>query len=237
MNIAIILASGSGTRVQSQNIPKQFVEIANKPIFIHTIEKFLVNGNISKIVLTVNDGWIDFAKNAINKFLVKDKDKIDVILGGSSRNNSLKNGFKYLKSINTKDDDIIVTHDSVRMFISNKIIDNNIECCKKFNCIIDTCVKATDTIVESIDQLSINNIPNRDNYFYGQTPQTCSFYLLNKIYNNDSYDENVFNSCDLCKLAELNNLPIKITEGDYFNFKITTDFDLIIARKTLEENE
>lgn len=237
MNIAIILASGSGTRLKSSKIPKQFIEIKGKPILIHTLETFLSNKNIEKIIIVCKSDWVRRCKEYIIKHFFNEKDNIYIVKGGESRNQSILNGLNFIKKeIKPNKNDIIITHDSVRMFVNNRIIDENISESKKSNNVINTCVKSIDTLVVSKGNKIVNSIPNRDLYYNGQTPQTAKFNIIEKIYSN-KFSKNIFNNTDLCKLAEILNIPIKIVDGDYYNIKITTDFDLFIANLLEVSNE
>ncbi len=232
MNYAIILGAGSGTRVKSSKVPKQFIELNDKPIFIHTIEKFIMNQYIDTIIFVCKDDWIDYANASVNKHLHEFKNNIFIIAGGDSRNGSIFNGLKFLsENFKMNKGDIIFTHDSVRIFVSDKIINENFKKAKN-GFVVDTCVKATDTLVCSKSGINVDSIPERSSYWNGQTPQTLNYDLLNKIYQNE-YDERIFKTTDLCKLAELSNIKIIIAEGDYFNIKITTDFDLKLAKQIL----
>lgn len=226
MNIAIIVAGGSGTRMTTSKVPKQFLKLKDKQIIIHTVEKFYFNDKVDKIIIACHNEWIDHLKQLIINY--KYQDKVYICSAGSSRNETVLCGLNYgLKNDLIKKGDIILTHDAVRMFISSEIINKNIEECNEQFC-INTVMPATDTIVISKEFPIIDSIPNRDFLFHGQTPQTFSANTLINIYKNQlNYDN--FNSTDVCKLAELNNYKIKMVIGDKENFKITTEFDLKIA--------
>ena len=231
MNIAIILASGSGSRIKQSKIPKQFIEISNKPIVIHTMERFLSNKNIDKIIVSCHPEWIDY----LSKY-VKDNypaGSINIIKGGKQRNNSIANAIKFIHDNNIAcDDDVILTHDAVRMFVSERIINENIDVCKQYGA-VDTVIKTIDTIVLSNDGKNIDSIPERDNLYNGQTPQTFKLKILKDLYLNNE----IRNTTDACKLLlEKHNTIIKMVLGEYENFKITTDFDLDYARHIVIKN-
>lgn len=230
MNIAIILASGSGTRVRNSRIPKQFIEINDKPIVLHTLEKFINNQNIDQIIIVCNYDWINYLKQIMEK-LFKKANNYHIICGGLTRNDSIKKGLDYInKNLPSKKDDIILTHDAARIFVSTKIINENIEYAKKYG-VVDTVVATTDTIVCSSDGKKIDTIPNR-NYLYNcQTPQTFKLEILNKIYEQIYGD-----TSDACSLAVESGYYVHLLIGEYTNIKITTDFDLAIAEFLLKKN-
>ncbi len=236
MNVAILLAGGTGSRIKSSKIPKQFIEINNKPIFIYTLETFINNKNVNKIILCCNVDWISKASEYIKKYFPEKLDFIYVIEGGISRNHSILNAVKYInKNLNLKYDDIILTHDIVRMFINDEIINNNINSSILSNSIINTCIKSVDSLTITYNNIDVSGIPNRDHYLNSQTPQSGKYELIKKIYNH-KFSDDTFKNTDLCKLAFILNIPIKITQGSYSNIKITNDFDLELAKFIVQNN-
>lgn len=236
INIAVILAGGTGSRVESSSIPKQFIEINGAPIFWHTSEKFLINPRIDYVVISCHDEWISYAQNIIKNSNFQGK--IFICSGGECRNKSILHALNFIES-NWKNqldkNSVIVTHDAVRMFIDSKIIDENINLCKKFN-VVNTVIPSTDTIAISKDKKTIFDIPERSQYYQGQTPQSANWEKIKNIYKNQKNNE-FFNRCDLCKLAVLNKDDVGLVLGSYSNFKITTDFDLKIAKILVEKND
>lgn len=229
MNYAIILASGTGTRVKSSKIPKQFIEINNKPIVAHTIDKFLLNKNIDEVIVVCHPEWNSYLTNYLKSF----NKKAYVVDGGETRNISILNGLNFLiNEIKAKDNDIVLTHDAVRMFITDRIINENIEMAKKYGA-ADTVVPSTDTIIESTDKQFIASIPNRDNLYNGQTPQSFQLGIIYKAYKDNNAD-----TSDACRLVlENTNTKVSLVIGDYENFKITTDFDLEFAKSVVKKND
>ena len=126
MLFAVILAGGTGSRMGSTDMPKQFLEIKGKPILNHTIEKFLPNPKFDKIIILSPKAWIGHTKEIIRKFTGM-SDRIAVIEGGATRNETIMNAIDYIDKKYTLDDEtIIVTHDSVRPFVTHRIIEENI---------------------------------------------------------------------------------------------------------------
>ncbi len=226
MNYAIILGGGSGTRLKSSKIPKQFIKIQGKEIFLRTLQKFFDNKNIDKIILACNKEWLEHAKDLVSASF--DGNKIDVIPGGSSRAGSIKKSFEYIcENFDVKNTDNILTHDSVRPFVTTRIIDEHINQIKD-NHVIHTSVKTIDVMYISKNGLKIDEVPNRHLYWTGQTPQSCNIKTMKKIFDYQ-YDEEDFTTTDLCKLAYIVGLPIYNVHGEYYNLKITTDADLDLA--------
>ena len=137
-------------------------------------------------------------------------------------------------SSNIDDDSIIVTHDSVRPFVTHRIIEYNIKAAKEFGA-CDTVIPATDTIVESVDAKMIKNIPIRDNYYQGQTPQSFKINKLSELINSLSDDESRILT-DACKIFILKNEDVYLVDGEITNIKITYPYDLKLANTILKES-
>ena len=228
MNFAGILAGGSGTRMGKTDLPKQFLMLGEKPIIIHTIEQFLASSLIERVIVAVPKVWITHTKDIIKKYCSIKSNNIDVIEGGSDRNETVMNVFNYIDTnFKTDNDTIVVTHDAVRPFVTQRIIKDNISLCKKYGA-CDTVVPAFDTIVESKDGDIISNIPIRKELYQGQTPQ--SFKLKEFIKVNNSLTEEEKNTLtDACKVYVLKNKKVGLVRGESFNLKITTKHDLKMA--------
>lgn len=235
MIFAAILAGGIGSRMGGTDTPKQFLTLGDKPVIIHTIEKFVINSKFDKIIVLSPQNFINHTNNLINEYL-GENDRIVVIEGGKTRNDTLLNSINYInENFDIDDDSIIVTHDSVRPFLTHRIIEDNIEAAKKFGA-CDTVIPATDTIVESIDGEVIENIPVRDNFYQGQTPQSFKINKLSELINSLSEEEtNILT--DACKIFVLKGEDVYLVKGDITNIKITYPYDLKLANTILKENE
>lgn len=232
MIFAAILAGGTGTRMGNIEKPKQFLLLGNKPILIHTIEKFLINDKFKKIIVLSPKQWISHTEDLILKY-IPNSDKIIVIGGGKLRNDTIMNAIDYIEAhYSLNDDDIIVTHDSVRPFLTHRIIEENIKYGKEWGA-CDTVIPATDTIVESIDGNFINSVPNRVNMYQGQTPQSFKINKLKKLYNLLSDEEKEIMT-DACKIFSVNNEKVYLVRGEVSNIKITYSNDLKVANSILK---
>lgn len=149
MIYAQILAGGKGTRMGNTKMPKQFLPLNDKPIIIHTLEKFVLEDQFDAILVVCPKDWVSHTTDLINRY-IKD-DRVKVVVGGSERNETLMNGIKYIEeNYGLHDDDVLVTHDAVRPFITRRIIKENIA--KVLECgAVDTVIPAIDTIVQAKD--------------------------------------------------------------------------------------
>ena len=231
MIFAAILAGGIGSRMGGTDTPKQFLTLGNKPVIIHTIEKFAINENIDKIIVLTPKNFINHTNNLIDEY-ISDKDDIVVIEGGEKRNDTLMNSIRYIEETYGIDDDsIILTHDSVRPFVTHRIIEDNIEAARRYGA-CDTVVPATDTIVESVNGRTIESIPVRDYYYQGQTPQSFNIKkLFNLITSLTEEESNILT--DACKIFTLKDEDVYLVDGEVTNIKITYPYDLKLANTIL----
>lgn len=233
MIFGAILAGGIGSRMKIADMPKQFLPLKEKPIIIHTLEKFILNEKFDKIYVGVHPNWLLHMEDLLKKYDLK-SEKVKVISGGKDRTETILNIINEIKKEfkNTNlSDHILVTHDSVRPFVTNRIINDNIDAAMKFGA-CDTVVSAVDTIVVSENNDTIKAIPQRDYMYLGQTPQSFNLELITKLYDELSVDEkNILT--DACKVCVLKGIPVKLVRGEYSNFKITTITDYKMAQNML----
>ena len=233
MIFAAILAGGIGSRMGGTDTPKQFLDLGNKPVIIHTIEKFVINNKIDKIIVLTPQNFINHTNHLINEY-IGENENIVVIEGGETRNDTLIISINYIdEHFGIDDDSIIITHDSVRPFVTHRIIEDNIEAAKRYGA-CDTVVPATDTIVESINARTIESIPVRDYYYQGQTPQSFNIKkLFNLISSLTEEESNILT--DACKIFTLKDEDVYLVEGEVTNIKITYPYDLKLANTILED--
>jgi len=232
MIYAGILAGGKGTRMGNVPMPKQFLLLNEKPIIIHTLEKFMLNHKFDKIIIASPKEWIQHTKDLINKYALTN-DRIIVTEGGADRNGSIMNIISYIEQTNGLNaDDIIVTHDAVRPFLTHRIIEENITYGLTDGA-VDTVIEAIDTIVVSEDGNYLSNIPVRSEMYQGQTPQTFNIIKLKELYESLTATEKEILT-DACKIFMLKGSKVRIVRGENFNIKVTTPFDLNVANAILK---
>lgn len=233
MIFAAILAGGIGSRMGGMDTPKQFLTLGNKPVIIHTIEKFVINKNIDKTIVLIPKKFINHTNDLIKEYIGENEDII-VIKGGETRNDTIMNSIKYIEeNFGINDESIIITHDSVRPFVTHRIINDNIDAARKYGA-CDTVVPATDTIVESVNGETIESIPVRDYYYQGQTPQSFNIKkLFNLINSLTEAETNILT--DACKIFTLKEEDVHLVKGEQTNIKITYPYDLKLANTILED--
>lgn len=227
-----ILAGGTGSRMNIVNMPKQFLMLGEKPIIIHTLEKFLLCNRLDQIYLGVHKDWVGYCHELLEKY-IGNKEKIKVIEGGQDRNGTIMNIVTDIeKNYGTSDEHVIVTHDAVRPFVTLNIIEENIDSALQYGA-CDTVIPATDTIVVSSNSEMISDIPERTKMYQGQTPQSFKINLLKKMYDELTEEEKIILT-DACKICVIRDVPVHLVQGDSLNMKITTITDLSIANAIMK---
>ena len=144
-------------------------------------------------------------------------------------------GIRYIeKEFGLNDDDVIVTHDAVRPFLTHRIINDNIDSALEFGA-CDTVVPAFDTIVKSVDGDVISDIPRRDFMYQGQTPQSFNIKELVSLYNSLTNEEKEVLT-DAAKIFVVKGKNVKLVQGEVFNMKITTPYDLKLANALVRDD-
>lgn len=227
MNIALIIAGGSGNRM-GQDIPKQFMHVDGAPIIIWTMKAFQQHPDVDMIGVVCLKGWETVLQSYANQFLI---DKLKWIFpGGNTGMESIHNGIYGLKEAGCDDDDLVLIHDAVRPLLSQEIISSNIATCKAYGYAI-TGIKCREAILESTDGFTTNTSIPRDKLIRTQTPQT--FRLGNIIgVHEEARVKGITDSVASCTLvAELGTeRTMHIVPGSEKNIKITTVEDLEILK-------
>ena len=230
---AAILAGGSGTRMGNPDKPKQFWMMADKPVIVHTVQKFCMVDEFKKIIVLPPESWTVQTSDIVERYLAPFADRIAVVAGGAERNDTIMNAISYIeREYGLADDDVIVTHDAVRPFVSLRIIEENIEAARNFGA-CDTVIPATDTIVHSVDGKLIADIPVRSEYYQGQTPQSFNARRLKALFEELDVGDKA-QLTDACKILVLKGEPVALVQGDVSNMKLTYTNDMRIARAMIE---
>ena len=232
MNYALIFAGGTGQRMNSKSIPKQFLLVHGKPILVHTIEKFQNTDDIDGIMIVTLNNSVDFVKQIVKQFNLNKV--IGITNGGDTGQDSIYNGLFELNKISKDKNDIVLIHDGVRPLIDEKTIKANIQYVKKYgNCI--TTTKSVETVL-IVENNNVNTAINRANCFLGRAPQ--SFYLKD-IYecHTKAIALNMHSFIDSAMLMTYFGVKLNTYEGPTNNIKVTTQTDFLILRSLLDLEE
>ncbi|MCI9122707.1 MAG: 2-C-methyl-D-erythritol 4-phosphate cytidylyltransferase [Eubacterium sp.] len=230
----VVLAGGVGARMGNVEKPKQFMEVGKKPVIVHVLEKFAVHPGFDKVLVLSPKPWIRYTEDLIRKFIPR-KECVEVLEGGTTRNETIMNAIRHLERQGLLDEEtVIVTHDSVRPFVTHRILEENIQAAKQFGA-CDTVIPATDTIVQSISHEVISAIPDRSMMYQGQTPQSFKARKLQQVYESLSEQEKEILT-DACKIFVMKGEEVRLVQGEVYNIKITYPYDLKVA-ESLISNE
>ena len=234
MNIAVIFAGGVGSRMHSKEKPKQFLEMYNKPIIIHTIEYFENHPSIDAIVVVCVEEWIPYFEKLLYKFRIEKVKK--VVPGGATGQLSIYNGLKAAEKIAGSERAIVLIHDGVRPLINEKVITDNIASVEKHGSAITTAVVKETILVVNDGTSTIDYVPSRKNSRVARAPQ--SFWLDEILAAHEkSLAEGETNCIDSCTMMQKYGHDLFLVDGPGENIKITTPEDFYTMRAILEAKE
>ena len=224
MNIAIIAAAGAGTRMASDR-PKQFLQLAGKPVIFHTLQPFEECDSINEVIVVLpaaeSAGFLSLA----GKYGLRKVSR--VVPGGVTRADSVKRGLMAIRSATAE---IVAVHDGVRPFVTVEEIDATVEAARLHGGAI-LVAPATDTIKQVNEQRVVKTL-DRAGLRRALTPQCFQYELLRQAYQQA--DVNDPSLTDESALVEQLGKPVMIVEGSARNIKITGAEDLLIAEALLK---
>lgn len=227
MNIALILAGGHGSRT-AQDIPKQFMNVYEKPLIIYTLENFQNHPEIDGIAVVCLDGWHEVLRAYARQYHIT---KLRwIVSGGSNGQDSTQKGIEALRDV-CGEEDIVLVHDAIRPFITSEVITDAIVKCRQFGSGL-SAVRCQETIVRTEDGLEGSESIDRKEIMRVQTPQA---YLYGKA--KWAYEE--AQRRGIKDEVYINTLMIHLGETVHFslgtekNVKITTVDDLELFKALL----
>ena len=218
-----IVAGGTGSRMGHTALPKQFWELAGKPVFVYTAEAFLASTDF--VIIGMNPAYVEQARQLAEQFL---PDKVFVIDGGADRNETVSRIIAFAREkLACQREDVILTHDAVRPFVTQQMIQDSLAAVR--NCDICTAaVPATDTLAVSCDGSTADSFPDRSQMFLVQTPQTFRIGDFEEIYRSLDEEEKHL-ATDVCRLFQAKHKKVKLIAGSPDNIKLTYLHDYQIA--------
>ena len=227
MNIALIIAGGSGQRMQQQ-IPKQFLNVNDKPIIIYTLEAFQKHPDIDEIGVVCIEGWHDILKAYARQYNIT---KLKwVIPGGENGQGSIRNGVYEAESRYGKDD-ILLIHDAIRPMVSHEVISDCIVQCRRHGSAITVTPCNTAVLRKTEDEASTEVVP-RDRLAMTQTPQAFPIGRIADIHRR-ALECGITNSVASCTLMIEMGEKVHFSIGSETNIKLTTPDDLKIFKALL----
>lgn len=227
MNIALIIAGGTGARMR-QEIPKQFLNVNDKPVVVYTLEAFQYHPDIDKIGVVCVDGWHDILKAYARQYKIN---KLDwVISGGENGQSSIRNGV-FEAERRYAGDDIILVHDAIRPMVSHEIISDCIVQCKKHGSAVVVTPCNTVVLRRTTGESSGEVVP-RDQLAVTQTPQAFPVGKLADAHRR-ALERGITNAIASCSMMVELGETVHFSIGAETNIKLTTPDDLKIFKALL----
>ena len=255
MNVALIIAGGSGHRM-GQDIPKQFINVYDKPVLIYTLEGFQKHPMVDAIELVCIDGWHDVARAYARQFGI-DKlkwivsggemgqvarayarqfgiDKLKwIVSGGETGQESIRNGVYRLEQ-ECAEEDIVIIHDGIRPLVDASVLTDVIRKCEQYGNGV-TSMPYNEQIFLVDDDISTTSYIPRETLRRVQTPQAYRFGVLDRAYHR-AFEEGI----GIKGSAYTNTMMVELGERLYFaagsekNIKLTTKDDLELFKAYLK---
>ena len=226
MNVAIIIAGGTGNRM-GQDIPKQFINIYDKPVLFYTLEGFQKHPQIDAIEVVCIDGWHDLVWAYAKQYEIT---KLKwIVSGGNSGQESIRNGVYNLEK-ECGEDDIIIIHDGIRPLVEPFVLSDVIEKCQKYGNAV-TSMPYNEQIFVVDDEYSTTQYIPRETLRRVATPQAYKFGKLNRAYQ-EAFEKEI----GIYGSSYTNTMMVELGERLYFaagsdkNIKLTTKDDLEIFK-------
>lgn len=224
MNIALIIAGGSGNRM-GQDIPKQFINVYDKPVIIYTLESFQRHPQIDAIEVVCIDGWHEILWAYARQFNIS---KLQwVVSGGKTGQESIRNGVYNLEG-KAKDDDVIVIHDGIRPLVDEFVLTDVIMKARKYgNAVTSLPYNEQIFVVCKEDESTTSQYIPRETLRRVSTPQGYKFKKL-----DDAYHEAFAKEIGIYGSSYANTMMVELGETLHFavgsdkNIKLTTKDDL-----------
>lgn len=224
---AAILAGGIGNRMHSATIPKQFLQLGDRPIIIWTIQKILGSHAFDYVYIAIHPEWKDYLQELLEKWDICEPN-LTIVSGGKERLDSIENVIDAICNSHTVEtEDKILIHDAVRPFITNQIISDSLEALNRHPAVV-AAIPATDTMlwIESDDR--VDSMPDRSKLYNGQAPDSFRLQVLAKSIRELTPRQRrvITGTAQICLL---DGIPIHTVPGDPINIKLTSDSDMLIA--------
>lgn len=230
MNIALIIAGGSGHRMK-QEIPKQFINVNDKPIIIYTLEAFQRHPQIDAIEVVCLDGWQNLVWAYAKQFQIS---KLKwIVSGGETGQESIRNGVYHLEGI-CSSEDIIVIHDGIRPLVDGDVLSDVIVTCQKYGNAVSSLPYNEQIFIVDDEVSTVQYIP-RETLRRVSTPQA---YHFGKLY--EKYHEAFEKKIGIYGSAYTNTMMTDLGERLFFaagsdkNIKLTTADDLALFKALLD---
>ena len=235
MNIALIIAGGSGQRM-GQDIPRQFINVFDKPVLIYTLEGFQKHPQIDAIEVVCIDGWHDILWAYAKQFNIT---KLKwVISGGNSGQESIRNGVYNLEDKCSSEDTIII-HDGIRPLVEPSVLSDVIAKCKLYgNAVTSMPYNEQIFVIDEDDETTTSKFIPRETLRRVSTPQAYNFKLLDEKYH-EAFEKEIGIHGSHYTNTMMVELGVKLhfAAGSDKNIKLTTKDDLEMFKAYLKSDK
>lgn len=232
MNIALIFAGGTGQRMNTVSLPKQFLQVHGKEIIVHTLQHFQNCAEIDGVVVVCLQEFIPFMQVLKEKFLLSKI--LSVVPGGVCAQESIFNGLSEISKYVKSEEDIVLIHDGVRPLITEDTIIDNIQCVKKHG----TCVTVSKSIetVLVLEDGDVKEVVDRAKCYAGRAPQSFYFKDIFECHLK-SNELNKHDFIDSATMMQYFGYKMHVVLGPSDNIKITTPMDFYMFKAILDAKE
>ena len=227
--VAIVAAGGSGTRLKASQ-PKQFLELAGKPLLAHTVARFVRSPDVDRIVLVLPSSGFDWYAGLMAPWF-EDRTPLDMVPGGESRQDSVWNG---LSSLESSFEGWVVVHDGARPLVTEELIHDVVDAGKRFGGAL-AGLPVEETLKEVDAEAAVLGTIDRARYYRAQTPQCFRHRILREAFERASADG--FLGTDEAQLVERTGARVHMVRGSVKNLKVTTREHLALAEYYLKLEE
>lgn len=235
MNVAVIIAGGVGNRM-GKNIPKQFINVYDKPVLIYTLEGFEKHPMIDAIEVVCIEGWEDVVWSYARQFGIT---KLKwIVKGGSSGQESIRNGVYGLED-KCLDNDIVIIHDGVRPLVDAEVLTDVIVKAKEFgNGVTSLPYNEQIFVVSKDDETTSTQFIPRETLRRVSTPQAYQYALLDMKYH-EAFDKQIgiFGSHYTNTMMVELGVRLHFAAGSDKNIKLTTQDDLELFKGYLSKEK
>lgn len=235
MNVAIIIAGGSGNRM-GQDIPKQFINVYDKPVLIYTLESFQNHPQIDAIEVVCIDGWHEILEAYAKQFNIS---KLKwIISGGKTGQESIRNGVYNLKD-KVSNNDIIIIHDGIRPLVDSSVLTDVINKARQYgNAVTSMPYNEQIFVINPEDNTTTLQYIPRETLRRVATPQAYRFDLLNEKYH-EAYEKQIgiYGSAYTNTMMVELGVKLHFAAGSDKNIKLTTKDDLEMFKAYLKTDK
>ena len=235
MNYAVIIAGGHGARM-GQDIPKQFISVYDKPVLVYTLEGFQRHPLVDKIVLVCIEGWQDMVWAYAKQFGI---DKlVQIVPGGASGQESIRNGVYALEGI-AQPDDIVIIHDGVRPLVEPDVLTDVIRTAQKHgNAVTSMPYNEQIFVVSEDDPTTTTQYIPRETLRRVSTPQAYRFDLLDEGYHRAEAEDIGMKGSNYTNTMMVQlGVRLHFAAGSDKNIKLTTKDNLEMFKAYLKQDE